>query len=143
MSSNCLNCNQKGNPWIVFQNKGLRTDEDGNNIGKNVYCCSYLCSKNYRPGLPKNYGQLIVNREDFCWIMPVMNQREKEFEHLTLQEIQQLSDSERETYYESRDNHIALDSNKQELYRELEEQEYNTMLLEEDSSTSESEYDDY
>lgn len=95
--------------------------------------------------LPRNYGKLILNKEDFCfWAMPVLPKKKEKFEILTFEEIKNLDDISRENYYKRRDNQLMDNSMISELYRDIEKEDEMTYNIENYESTcSESDYDDY
>lgn len=141
----CVICNVKCNPWLLIKNENIYVDEEKKPIGKTIQTCGYSCCRKLDPMLPRDYGKLILNREDFCyWAIPILPKKSKSFEILTFEEVRQLSDSEREKYYKEKENHLINDSMISELYRDLEREDEFTYNIENNESTgSESEYDDY
>ena len=141
---NCIICNSNKKPWLILNNKNISIDEDGKMIGSTVHTCSYLCSKKLRPQLPPNYGNLIANKDDFSYLMPHLNQKKKEFQFLTLDEIMKLTDDEKEEYYRQKDEAVSIDSAKGEIYDEIESEDWKTYQIENDlESGSDTDYDDY
>ena len=68
----CVICNVKCEPWLLLENKGLHTDEEGKSIGKTIQTCGYSCCRKLDPKLPRDYGKLILNKDDFCyWAVPI------------------------------------------------------------------------
>ena len=144
---NCFACNKKcgGKPWLILKNDSLYTDEEGNSIGKTIQFCSYLCSRKYTKDLP-NWGNYIVNKADFepYYLRPILTKTTKEFEYLTIQEIQSLTEEEQKEYYTEREKFGLNNTEKDMIYRELEQEDMNTYLIElENEYSSESEFDDY
>ena len=147
LTMNCFACNKKcnGKPWLTLKNDSLYTDEEGNSIGKTIQFCSYLCSRKYTKDLP-NWGNYIVNKADFepYYLRPILKKTEKEFEYLTIQEIQSLTEEEKKEYYTEREKFGLNNTEKDMIYRELEQEDMNTYLIElENEYSSESEFDDY
>ena len=143
----CFLCNKHlvKKPWLILNNDSLYTDEDNQPIGKTIHFCSYLCSRKYTKTLP-NWGNLIVNKADFepYYLCPIIKKPEKEFEYLTIEEIQSLTEEEKKEYYSERERISYLNTEKDLIYRELEKEDMNTYLLElEGEYSSESDYDDY
>ena len=141
----CIICKKTCEPWLLLKNENIYIDEENKPIGKTIQTCGYSCCRKLDPMLPKNYGKLILNREDFCfWAIPIVPQKTKKFEILTYEEIQKLTDSEKENYYKQKDYSIELDTQKMDLYNELELEDMNTYYIENfENTTSESDYDDY
>ena len=141
----CVICNVKCEPWLLLKNENIYTDEENKPIGKTIQTCGYSCSNKLDPMLPKGYGKLILNREDFCfWAVPILPKKKEKFEILTFEEIQELDDISKEKYYKQRDNHLMDNSMISELYRDLEKEDELTYNIENYYSTgSESDYDDY
>ena len=143
----CFLCNKHlvKKPWLILNNDSLYTDEDNQPIGKTIQFCSYLCSRKYTKDL-KRWGDLIVNKSDFepYYLCPIIKKPEKEFEYLTIQEIQSLTEEDKKEYYSERERIGYLNTEKDLIYRELEQEDMNTYLLElEDEYSSDSDYDDY
>ena len=139
----CIVCHSRKEPWAILKNNGLHTNEDGHNIGQMIHLCSYSCNNQFKTCLKeKQWGELLINREDFCWIMPTIKKKDKKFEYLTVQEIQYMTEDQKENYYNERDNHLLLDNDMRDIYNELDNQDIQTMMIEEEES-SESDYDDY
>ena len=141
----CVICNVKCEPWLLLKNENIYMDEENKPIGKTIQTCGYSCSNKLDPMLPKGYGKLILNREDFCfWAVPILPKKKEKFEILTFEEIQELDDISKEKYYKQRDNHLMDNSMISELYNELEMEDEMTYNIENYYSTgSESDYDDY
>tara|TARA_B100000035_G_C20513730_1_gene342328 strand:+ start:50 stop:481 length:432 start_codon:yes stop_codon:yes gene_type:complete len=141
----CVICNVKCEPWLLLKNENIYMDEENKPIGKTIQTCGYSCSNKLDPMLPKGYGKLILNREDFCfWAVPILPKKKEKFEILTFEEIQELDDISKEKYYKQRDNQLMDNSMISELYNELEMEDEMTYNIENYYSTgSESDYDDY
>jgi len=139
----CIICKSQNKPWLLLTNDNLYMDDKGNNIGKTIQTCSYLCTRKCDSKLPGNYSQLVLNKEDFCYLKPITLKERVEFEILTYEEIYDMTDIEKDNYYTEKDKHVTLDAKKQELYEEIEKEDMNTFNIENMELTSESEYDDY
>ena len=141
----CVICKKTCEPWLLLKNENIYMDEENKPIGQTIQTCGYSCSNKLDPMLPKGYGKLILNREDFCfWAVPVLPKKKEKFNILTYEEIQKMTDSEKENYYKQKESFIELDTSKMDLYNELEEEDMNTYYIENlENTTSESDYDDY
>ena len=134
---NCIHCNKliQDKPWLHLSEK------DNSEIDK--YICGYSCFKRSKESniLPKNYT--IVNKEDYeGLICPVIRKKQKIFEYLTLNEIRELTDIEREKYYLEADNQIYINPILYEIHNEIiNEDKYSDMI---ENNISDSELiDDY
>ena len=140
----CVICNVKCEPWLLLKNKNIYVDENGKSIGDTIQTCGYSCSRKLDSKLPSNYGNLILNREDFCfWCVPIIPKKES-FNILTFEEIQNLDEKNKLEYYNQRNKYLSNDYLISELYEELENEERMTYNIENIcSESSENEYDDY
>lgn len=141
----CFLCSKKDSAWLILKNDSLYTDEENRAIGKTIQFCSYLCSRKYTQDI-SNWGDLIVNKKDFepYYLCPIIKKPEKGFEYLTIKEIQGLTEEEKKEYYSEREEISYLNTEKDMIYMELEEEDMNTYFLElEEEYSSESDYDDY
>ena len=68
-----------------------------------------------------------------------VKQTKKNFEYLTLSEIQDMKDTDREKYYEEKDKQIEINPELVIFREELEQEEYRTSCVE---VSSESDYND-
>ena len=139
----CIICGSQDKAWLLLKNDKLYTDVEGRTIGETIQTCSYLCTRKCDSKLPGNYSQLVLNKEDFCYLKPITLKERVEFEILTYEEIYDMTDIEKDNYYTEKDKHVTLDAKKQELYEEIEKEDMNTFNIENMELTSESEYDDY
>ena len=136
----CIICQKDTKPWCLVENKNYIVDEEGKNIGDTFQACSYSCCRK----LEDKIGHYkIKNREDFCWLRPIVPVN-KQFAYLTANEISELSELEKNKYYNQRDNHIEIDTDRANIQVELEREDFNTMMIENEvSSSGEEYYDDY
>jgi len=140
----CIICKSPDKAWLLLNNDKLYMDVEGKNIGETIQTCSYLCTRKCDNKLPSNYSRLVMNKDDFCYLRPIVSKKTYEFEILTYEEIQSMTDNEKDNYYNEKDKHISLDARKQELYEELEREDMNTFSIENQVCTSsDGEYDDY
>jgi len=140
----CIYCKSTSPAWLLLKNDNLYVDVNKNNIGETIQTCSYLCTQRCKHNFPKNYGNLIINKEDFKYdLIPIVKREKKEFEFLTYEEIQNLDINERNEYYTKRDDYVSMDASKLELYEEIEKEEMKTFYIENEEVTSEEEFDDY
>ena len=140
----CIICKKPNEAWLLLKNDKLYMDVEGRNIGETIQMCSYLCTRQCDTKLPTNYSHLVMNKEDFCYLRPVVSKKNSQFEILTYEEIQSMTDIEKENYYQQKDKNISLDAYKDELYEELEREDMNTFSIEnQEFNSSDGEYDDY
>ena len=141
----CVICKKTCEPWLLLKNENIYTDEENKPIGQTIQTCGYSCCRKLYPKLPNKFGNLILNKEDFCyWAVPVLPKKKEKFEILTYEEIQKMTYIQKENYYKQKDHSIELDTQKMDLYNELEMEDMNTYCIENfESTTSESDYDDY
>lgn len=141
----CVICKKSSDPWLLLKNENIYTDEENKPIGETIQSCSYSCCRKLYTILPDKFSHLVLNKEDFnYWTVPVLPKKTKKFEILTYEEIQKMTDLEKENYYREKEYIIELDTQKMDLYKELEEEDMNTYCIETiEGTTSESDYDDY
>ena len=137
----CFSCQKNCKPWLLLKNEGFRVNEDGKNIGDTIHTCSYSCSRKIDHILPKPYKHLILNQEDFCWLMPIVPKK-KEFTYLTHSEIILLTDDEKIDYYNEADKQLEFNTLKRDILAELESEDKNTYYIENHYSSDEI-VDDY
>jgi len=140
----CIVCGSSNKAWLLLNNDKLYVDKTGGNIGETIQTCSYICTRKCDSKLPSNYSSLVMNKEDFCYLRPVISEKTYEFEILTYDEIQGMNDIELNHYYSEKEKHIGLDSRRDELYEELELEDMNTFSIEnQEFNSSDGELDDY
>lgn len=142
----CVICNVKCDPWILLKNENIYTDEENKPVGKTIQTCGYSCCRKLTSKLPRNYGELVLNKEDFCyWVVPVSQNNFKGFEFLTFEEIKGLDDISREKYYTDKENNVMDDKIISEIQDEIEREDEMTYNIENlnHSTDSGNEYDDY
>ena len=140
----CFICNKKSEAWLLLKNDKFNIDENGESIGDTIQSCSYLCSRKLKPILPLNYSHLVLNKNDFCYLRPIVPSV-KQFSYLTAREIMDLSDEDRVEYYNRSDDQIEFDNVGNTVRMEIENEDYNTMLIEDEyqSENEDSLEDDY
>ena len=144
---NCSHCHKKINDksWLHLSNIPSK-NEEGNNIFIDKYICSYSCYKKLYDSnsIPINFSSHIVNKEDYKdLIRPIPIQRKKEFEYLTFDEINQLSEENKLKYFSENKEQIHLNPITYEIYDEINLEDKKTFYLESLSSDDEVIYDDY
>ena len=144
---NCSHCHKKINDksWLHLSNIPSK-NEEGNNIFIDKHICSYSCYKKLYDSnsIPINFSSHIVNKEDYKdLIRPIPIQRKKEFEYLTFEEINQLSEEDKLKYFSEKSKQIHLNSITYEIYDEINLEDKKTFYLESLSSDDEVIYDDY
>ena len=143
----CYHCNKAiTKSWLHLQNISVEEEGITSNVDKHI--CGYSCYKRLIENdiLPKDLWSHIVNKSDYELLLrPVMKQTKKNFEYLTLSEIQDMKDTEREKYYEEKDKQIEINPELAMFREELEEEEYRTSCIEgsSESDYNEGEDDDY
>lgn len=141
---NCFICKKDNTPWLVLKNENIYTDKDGKNIGDTIQVCSFRCTNKCDQYLPKNYSHLVLNKEDFCYLRPITKLPKKEFNHLTFDEIQKLSDKEKEDYYYQKNEKLELNPEMLEFHREMETEDKYIYDIENLDYSSDGEFvDDY
>ena len=141
---NCFICKKDNTQWLVLKNDNIYTDKTGKNIGDTIQVCSFRCTNKCDEFLPKNYSHLVLNKEDFCYLRPITKLPKKKFNHLTFDEIQKLSEKQREEYYLEQNQQLELNTEMLEFRREMEIEDRHTYEIENQNYSSESEYfDDY
>ena len=142
----CIICKSKRPAWLLLNNDNLYVDINKNKVGETIQTCSYLCTQKCKVHLPKNYSDLILNKCDFEYnLIPFRKKKERKFELLTFEEIQEMDEIERNRYYEQREKRFIINSQLLEFYEELEKEDKKTFYIEEeyDNLSSEEDYDDY
>ena len=69
----CIICNKPDEAWLLLKNDKLYTDVKGINIGETIQTCSYLCTRKCDNKLPTNYSSLVMNKDDFCYLRPIVS----------------------------------------------------------------------
>tara|TARA_B110000902_G_C13853521_1_gene416165 strand:- start:32 stop:394 length:363 start_codon:yes stop_codon:yes gene_type:complete len=119
-------------------------DLAGNKIGETIQTCSYLCTRKCDIKLPGDYSGLVLNKEDFDYMRPVLLRQKKKFEFLTYEEIQKMTDTEKETYYFQKEENITIDPLIAQVYEDMDLEDMKTFHIENtDHSCSDSGQDDY
>jgi hypothetical protein len=140
----CYHCKKAiTKSWLHLENISVVEDDGNPLVDKHI--CGYSCYKRLieSNSLPKDLWSHIVNKSDYeGLIRPIIKQTKKNFEYLTLSEIQIMTDSDKEKYYKEKENQIEINPELAIFREELEEEEYRTSCLE---GSSESDYneDDY
>ena len=141
----CYHCNKEiTKSWLHLQN--ISVEEEGIISDVDKHICGYSCYKRLIENntLPKDLWSHIVNKSDYDGLIrPIMKQTKKNFEYLTLSEIQTMTDSDKEKYYKEKGNQIEINPELAMIREELEEEEYRTSCLEESSESDYNEGDDY
>jgi len=137
----CYHCKKAiTKSWLHLENISVVEDDGNPLVDKHI--CGYSCYKRLieSNSLPKDLWSHIVNKSDYeGLIRPIIKQTRKNFEYLTLSEIQIMTDSDKEKYYKEKANQIEINPELAIFREELEEEEYRTSCLE---GSSESDYND-
>ena len=143
----CYHCTKEiTKSWLHLQNISVEEDGITSNVDKHI--CGYSCYKRLieSNSLPSNLWSHIVNKSDYDGLIrPVVKQTKKNFEYLTLSEIQNMKDHDKAKYYEEKDKQIEINQELVMFREELEEEEYRTSCIEgsSESDYNEGEDDDY
>jgi len=131
----CNSCNsiKEGKPWLSV-----------NFPRKTYHTCSYLCNIKMRDVLPRNYYNLIINKEDFNEPRPFHhNPTYEPFVFLTETEINSLNNDEYTTYTTNLDEELLLNPLRSTVYYEqLENDAYEKAIELDDGSSSEDNHED-
>ena len=140
MNNYCQHCNKIcDDSWIILKNDNIILDTEDKKAPKFLHYCSYICHNRQRPNLPKSIWNLIENKNDFNLdLVPIVKKQKKEFQYLTFNEIQNLSEEDKHNYYLEKDNQI--DTYRKSIYDELEREDEYTSYLE---NNNDSYSDDY
>ena len=140
----CIICKTTEEPWLLLKNDHLYVNEECENIGQTIQTCSYLCTRQCQKHIPRNYSRYVLNKDDFCYLRPIISKKEEKFEILTFDEIHNMTDYEKEIYYSEKERYMGLDIQKLELYEEIENEDMNTFLIEnEEYLSGDEKSDDY
>jgi len=141
----CFHCEKaiEGKSWIHLEN--IIEEKDDGYIRVERHICDYSCYKRLseESRLPKNMWSHLVNKDDFLgrdMIRPVINHKKKQFEYLSHNEIENLSDYEKEKYTIEKDKQIHINPDINMIHEELLKEDMRTEALEE--SGSESDYNE-
>ena len=140
MNNYCQHCNKIcDDSWIILKNDNIILDTEDKKAPKFLHYCSYICHNRQRPNLPKSIWNLVENKNDFNLdLVPIVKKQKKEFQYLTFNEIQNLSEEDKHNYYLEKDNQI--DTYRKSIYDELEREDEYTSYLE---NNNDSYSDDY
>ena len=140
MNNYCQHCNKIcDDSWIILKNDNIILDTQDKKAPKFLHYCSYICHNRQRPNLPKSIWNLVENKNDFNLdLVPIVKIQKKEFQYLTFNEIQKLSEEDKYNYYLEKDNQI--DTYRKSIYDELEREDEYTSYLE---NNNDSYSDDY
>ena len=140
MNNYCQHCNKIcEDSWIILKNDNIILDTEDKKAPKFLHYCSYICHNRQRPNLPKSIWNLVENKNDFNLdLVPIVKKQKKEFQYLTFNEIQNLSEEDKHNYYLEKDNQI--DTYRKSIYDELEREDEYTSYLE---NNNDSYSDDY
>ena len=144
---NCSHCHNKidGKSWLHLSNISSM-NEDGEHSLVDKHICSYSCYKRLYDSnsIPTNFSSHIVNKEDYKnLIRPIPIQIKKEFEYLTYEEINCLTEEEKLKYISEKNKQIHLNPITYEIYDEIHFEDQKTSYLESLSSEDEVIYEDY
>lgn len=141
MNNYCKVCNNVcEESWMVLKNENIILNTEEKRAPKFIHYCSYMCHVSDRPNLPKTIWHLVQNKDDFNkHPRPITLSQKKEFQYLTYEELQKMTDEEKYNYYQEKDKQIDL--HRESIYDELEKEDEYTSYLENNDNHSLS--DDY
>ena len=141
----CYHCNKAITvSWLHLQNLPLEDDLVGPPLDKHI--CGYSCYKRLSDAnkLPFTLWPHIVNKSDYDGLIrPVTTAQVRKFEYLTLQEIHQLTDIEKEDYFMKKEDQIEIDPLAKQIRDDINLEDERTSYLEENSEGSDHNDDDY
>lgn len=138
---NCNTCNllKNNNPWAIYYNECKKC---------NVKICSYICfKKEYDTN--KNIWNNLLNKKDFNLLMPIIPKVNKEFVIKSEEEINNMNKYEKNKYNKDLNKFFLENPNRaQMLYNiqrniDIQNNFERNIELENYTSTSDEEYDDY
>lgn len=105
----CFACNKPcPKSWIIINNDGILKNTDTVKYPNELHYCSTNCYLGHKENiLPYNSWDYLKNKEDFNDPVPVLPKKKKEFIYLSFVEIRNLSDKERQEYYEQMEEYMS------------------------------------
>ena len=153
----CYNCSDQinGSPWLHLRNIKDQSSDHSSDQSSDVdrgdkhlsdkHVCGYSCWKRLdeKGSLPVKLWPHIVNKSDYDGLIrPItLFSTTKVFEYLDSDEIDLLTDSERDAYFMEKEGQIEIDSFRDEIREEMNIEDARTAYIED--AYSESGYDDY
>ena len=140
----CFSC-QKPCPksWIIINNDGILKDTETTKYPSEFHYCSTNCyCKDKETFLPNNAWNHLKNKQDFNEPCPVLPKKKKEFVYLSFMEIRNLSDDEREKYYEQLEDYMTYNL-KSTVYLDQYYEDQRTFEIENDFDYYSDDYDYY
>tara|TARA_B110000967_G_scaffold209546_1_gene266189 strand:+ start:3589 stop:3954 length:366 start_codon:yes stop_codon:yes gene_type:complete len=117
--------------------------EYGEEITIEKYICGYSCYKRLSESnsIPRKLWPHIVNKSDYDGLIrPIVIQKPKGFEYLTVEEINILSDSEKDNYYREKEEQIEICPLTKQIRDDINMEDERTSYIE--AHSSESDYND-
>lgn len=105
----CFSC-QKPCPksWIIINNDGILKDTETTKFPSELHYCSTNCyNGDKKTILPHDVWSHLKNKKDFNEPQPVLPKKKKSFVYLSFMEIRNLSDNQREKYYEQLEDYMS------------------------------------
>jgi len=138
----CYHCNKAITvSWLHLRNLPSPDNETDIHVPlKDKHICGYSCYKRLREAnkLPFTLWPHIVNKSDYDGLIrPVTTAQVRKFEYLTLQEIQLLTDQEREKYLMEKEDQVEIDPLAKQIRDDINLEDERTSYLEEHSDCSE------
>lgn len=94
--------------WIIINNDGILTDTDICKYPSELHYCSTKCYNNNKESiLPHDAWSHLKNKKDFDAPRPVLPKKKKEFVYLSFMEIRNLSDEDRDKYYDQLEDFMS------------------------------------
>ena len=118
-------------------------------IIKYNHICGYSCSIRGKESgkIPSRLWPHIINKEDFeeyRKLYPNITKKKLTFEYLTIDEIREMSDIQREDYFIQKEKQDSLDPFLSDIHNELNKEDERVYQIETDEINYESSnYDDY
>ena len=130
----CYHCKKKSKAaWLHLKDILTLDDDEHSEIYSDKYICGYSCYKRLSESnqLPKDLWSHIVNKEDYIGLIrPISSKSQKKFEYLSENEIVNLGDREKETYYMKEQEKMIMNPLSYEIHKEIMEEDKYTSYIE-------------
>ena len=140
----CFSCKKPcPKSWIIINNDGILKDTETVKYPSELHYCStncYNCDK--QTVLPNDAWSYLKNKQDFNEPLPVLPKKKKEFVYLSFMEIHNLSNDEREKYYEQLEDYMTYNL-QSTIYLDQYYEDQRTFEIENDFDNYSDDYDYY
>ena len=130
----CFHCNKViDKSWLHLDNMPV-IDDKGHSVKSTKHICGYSCYKRLseKSQLPDNLWSHIVNKCDYDGLISPVRETivKKEFEYLTNEEVDALSDTDKINYFDMESEQVNLDPVLTEIREEIDMEDRRTAYLE-------------